>query len=256
MYDISALRDRNRVLEDASIPRLVSYPRTGSHWLRMILEICVGMPCYVRSFFDPHPTSCWGIHIHNRIVNSPGPTEGKVRNLDKVIYLYRDPTSTIYSNLKYENVICETWDGYRSPEITSRVNQLVLEYKNHLSRWMLDNKDIKEFTCLSYENLKQDPEDCVAGICKFLGVRVDNKKMLEAVEICSKSLTKKLTPHDGQALNSEYFAADTKYIDNRSRFAEIYGDEISSAFKISSHPGLQEGELYKIVESLNGVVGQ
>lgn len=230
MYDITGLLNKNNILKNNEVPRLVSYPRTGSHWLRIMLEATLGMPSYVQSFFDPNPTSCWGFHIHNRVVANPHRTEGLTANLKNVIYLYRDPVDTIYSMLKYEKKIPGNWDGSKTSEISTSVDKISIEYKNHLKRWMLDNEDIENFMSLTYEDLKYDTSGCLLTICEFLGVERSLQVISEAVERCDKKLTKELTPHDPQALSSEYSSVTSNYTNNRSKFREAYQDRIRDQF--------------------------
>lgn len=230
MYDITWLLNKNNVFEDYTVPRLVSYPRTGSHWLRMMLEMSLGAPSYVQSFFDKNPSSCWGFHIHNRVVENPHWTEGPVTNLKNVLYLYRDPVDTIYSMLKYEKKIDSDWDGKTDYDLDSSVEQLITEYKAHLNRWMINNSDIENFMPLTYEELKNETKDSIIKVASFLNADVSHDRVSESIAKCDKSLTKKLTPHDPQALSSEYFSGKSNYVDNRSKFKTVYGPQIDDKF--------------------------
>ena len=61
-------------IDDPSIIQLVSYPRTGSHWLRMLLEQYTSKYCSPTPFYkridetDINGSDCWGFHLHDRIV--------------------------------------------------------------------------------------------------------------------------------------------------------------------------------------------
>src|SRR5664280_1077746 len=84
---------------------LVSFPRTGSHWLRMIMELYFKKPSLVRIFYfkDAQEFTCY--HRHDEELDI------ERRN---VLYLYRNPVDTIYSQLGYykedvdneERIIC------------------------------------------------------------------------------------------------------------------------------------------------------
>ena len=134
MYDITDMLNRKGIMEDPEFPRLVSYPRTGSHWLRMMLELYFGMPSYVQSFFIKNPERCWGFHIHNRLISDPHWSEGKVDGLKNVIYLHRDPCDTIFSQMKYDDNIPYGWEGQFVSGMDENVERLVVEYKQHLER--------------------------------------------------------------------------------------------------------------------------
>lgn len=112
---------------DTSLIRLVSYPRTGSHYVRIVIEDCIHCPCAPTSFLFNENTPPWGFHLHDRIVGSGN--EGAFSGFDSVIYLYRHPIDTIYSNIRYHE--SESW------------KTIAYEYKNHLERWMYNHSDCK-----------------------------------------------------------------------------------------------------------------
>tara|TARA_A200000159_G_scaffold150166_1_gene159275 strand:- start:1501 stop:2127 length:627 start_codon:yes stop_codon:yes gene_type:complete len=196
----------------------------------MMLELSLGCPSYVQSFFDEAPTSCWGLHIHNRRSDNSKHPEGPVVGLKKVIYLYRDPVDTIYSNLKYERILDRNWNGNASLELHEGVNRLVSEYKRHLHRWMINNDDVESFMPLTYEDLKRDAQGSLTKISEFLNASVCQDRILESIARCDKSLTKRLTPHDKQALNSEHIDGGSTYTDNREKFKSLFGNHIESKF--------------------------
>ena len=68
--------------EDPNSPWLVSFPRTGSHWLRMMLERYSARPLLPRSFFDHDSTDYLLNHTHDLDFSC---------TVRRVIYLYRDP---------------------------------------------------------------------------------------------------------------------------------------------------------------------
>ena len=88
--------NNNKIIEKFSANHqntfLVSFPRTGSHWLRMMMELYFERPSLVRIFYYPERKAYLTLHTHDL-------------NLDversNVIYLYRDPVDTIYSQLQY-----------------------------------------------------------------------------------------------------------------------------------------------------------
>jgi hypothetical protein len=79
-------------LEDPEFPFLVSFPRTGSHWLRMLLELYFERPLLTRTFFFPEKDNYLLLHTHD--------LELDVKR-HNVMYIYRDPVDTIYSQIKY-----------------------------------------------------------------------------------------------------------------------------------------------------------
>lgn len=230
MYDTTAALDQNRIKENLEFPRLVSYPRTGSHWLRMLLEAYLGEPSYVQSFFDPNPKSFWGFHIHNRRIGKFEPSEGSTLGLKKVIYLHRDPVDTIYSQLRYDQAISSKWNGERSSWLDQQVKTLIDEYRSHIIRWTRENSDIESIVCLSYEDLKNNPVESLSSVIRFLGKPVDESKILQVYEKCNKSLTKLVTPHDLAALSSEAVQDPKVYEGTRERFKSAYLSFIEKEF--------------------------
>ena len=72
-------------------PYLVSFPRTGSHWLRMVMERYFGRPSLVRVFYYPERNDFLTLHTHDLELDV------QRRN---VIYLYRDPVETVFSQMR------------------------------------------------------------------------------------------------------------------------------------------------------------
>ena len=231
MYDITKQLENRNIFGDMSFPRLVSYPRTGSHWLRMMLEVHLGMPSYVQSFFDPNPAQCWGFHIHNRLVEEPHPTEGPVIGLKNVIYLYRDPIDTIFSQLKYEKKLPRSWSGQADDRLNQDVEKISQEYYDHLQRWVFNHDDVENFMSLTYQELKDNPVEKLMLISTFLGMGGTIDTASEAVRRCDKSLTKKLTPHDRNALNDQSLNSPDQYAGQKRLFASRYGSAITKKFK-------------------------
>ena len=82
-----------KYIHDEEFPWLISFPRTGSHWLRMIMELYFEKPSLVRVFYekDAAEFTCYHQHDENLSLNWK----------KNVLYLYRDPTATVYSQMKY-----------------------------------------------------------------------------------------------------------------------------------------------------------
>ena len=78
--------------DNPDFPYLVSFSRTGSHWLRMIMELYFEKPSLVRAFYfkDANDFTCY--HTHDMDL--------ELRR-ENVIYLYRNPVETVYSQLCY-----------------------------------------------------------------------------------------------------------------------------------------------------------
>ena len=203
MYDFTELLNKKNILNDKKFTRLVSYPRTGSHWLRVLLEKYTGDTCFVRGFYDKSPKNFWGFHVHNREINKFEPSEGVVDNLEKVIYLYREPCDTIFSLLKYEKIIKEAWKGKVDDMIEEKTIQYAHEYQKHLERWKINNSDVGQMLLINYNDLKNNPEETFKKIVLFLNYEWNGKKFNTTYNETNKQSIKKVTLHDNSVIHNE-----------------------------------------------------
>lgn len=167
---------------------LVSFPRTGSHWLRMMMELYFNRPSLVRVFYYPDITNYLTLHTHDKDLTVAH---------ENVIYLYRDPVDTVYSQLNYynEDVNDETRIGYWS-------NQ----YGKHLYKWLLQEKFTKKKTVITYEGMKRDLLSEFSKITDHFEEKYDKEKVLAAASVITKEEVKNKTSHDPQVvqIKAEY----------------------------------------------------
>lgn len=198
-----------------SIPQLVSYPRTGSHWLRMILEKYLKKYCLPTSFYNNK--EYWGFHLHDRIVGKGD--EGITSGFEKVIYLYRNPIDTIYSQLRYENL------SFHHHESVSKIAD---EYYIHLHRWLHNNEDCKQILFIKYEDIKENHQVTLKNVIEFLGYQYNKKK----IDIIYKDLTlenAKKKINDSQVINKDHF--NGSYMLDKKEFINLYEESIKKMFK-------------------------
>ena len=193
---------------DRTITRLVSYPRTGSHWLRMILEQYLGKYCLPTSFYDTD--EYWGFHLHDREVGNGD--EGITSDFEKVIYLYRNPVDVVYSQLVYEG-----W-GF------DRRHEVVEEYKIHLQRWRIDNDDIDRIIFVKYEDMKANPIGTFFNIIEFLDEEWNEGELIKVYNNSTlENLNSRITYDDG-VINNNHFTGS--YQIEREEFTKIFSHEI------------------------------
>ncbi len=94
-----------RFLADLDSPVLVSFPRTGSHWLRMTMELYFERPSLVRVFYYPDRTNYLTLHTHDLPGVLPEDIGADIER-SNVIYLYRDPVDTVTGA-----IVTRTWLG-------------------------------------------------------------------------------------------------------------------------------------------------
>lgn len=189
--------------DNPDFPYLVSFSRTGSHWLRMIMELYFEKPSLVRVFYFKNATDFTCYHTHDMDL------ELRRKN---VIYLYRNPVETVYSQLSYYN---------ENPDDAERRQHWVGLYARHLSKWLVNDDFTQKKTVLTYEGMKADMKQEFSNVCSHFGEIFDDRRLESALQKVSKSNLKKKTRHDQQVVN-----LTDSYRDKRDLFKDKYGEAI------------------------------
>lgn len=193
-------REVQRFADNPNNPYLVSFPRTGSHWLRMLMELYFERPSLVRIFYYPQKTHYLTLHTHDLDLQL-------VR--ENVLYLYRDPVDTIYLLMSYnrEDVDCR--------DCMAHWCEL---YGRHLDKWLHQEGFTKKKTLIRYENLKQNL-DCEFGkVCAHFDIPLDVQRLALVSEQVSKERLKQLTHH-----NPRVVTTIGAYARGLERFRTMYG---------------------------------
>lgn len=180
---------------------LISFPRTGSHWLRMIMELYFQRPSLTRVFYYPKCTDYLTLHTHDM-------------DLDlcrkSVIYIYRDPIDTIYSQLSYYN------EDIDNPEKIEHWSEI---YGSHLDKWLHKENFTISKTVIRYDQLKENMANEFAKICAHFSFEFDTDRLKEVVFQVSKENVKEKTTYDDQVIN-----LSKTYQEERNRFRVEHGD--------------------------------
>jgi hypothetical protein len=188
---------------DPENPFLVSFPRTGSHWLRMLMELYFERPSLVRVFFYPEQSDYLTLHTHDLDLNV---------QRDRVLYLYREPVATIYSQMQYHE---------EDLNDSSRISYWSRLYGRHLQKWLDDESFTRQKTTLQYGRLKADTATEFSKVCDFFGVELDGKRFQEVSDRVSKQKVKSKTQHDSQVVDLR-----EQYERRRTRFRDEQGKEV------------------------------
>lgn len=189
--------------DNPDFPYLVSFSRTGSHWLRMIMELYFEKPSLSRAFYFKDATDFTCYHRHDM--------ELELRR-ENVIYLYRNPVETVYSQLCY----------YREdPDDQERRQHWTNLYAKHLSKWLVHDDFTKKKTVITYEGMKSDMHGEIKKICEHFGQDFDPVKLNSVLVQVSKERLKEKTKHDQQVVN-----LTDAYQNKRDVFREKYGKSI------------------------------
>jgi len=188
---------------------LVSFPRTGSHWLRMIMELYFERPSLVRIFYYPENTNYLTLHTHDK--------DFDVERAN-VIYLYRDPVDTIYSQLNYyiEDINDE-----------ARIIYWSHQYGQHIDKWLCQERFTKKKTVLTYEGMKNDMATEFAKVTSHFGHKLDLKKLEKAAARITKEEVKKKTAHDSQVVQlvSDYAKIRSEF---KKKYSSLVWDTLTN----------------------------
>lgn len=193
----------SKYAEDPHFPFLVSFPRTGSHWLRMLMELYFEQPSLVRAFYYKKAKSYLCFHTHDMDLDV---------SRKNVIYLYRNPVATIYSQMCYAK---EDLDSIQNIEKWSEL------YGKHLCKWLLLESDSKTKTIIRYENLQTDLVSEFQKITSHFFQKLDKDRLKEIARKVTKDSVRKRTSHDKQVIN-----ISSDYEERREIFKELYAKKI------------------------------
>jgi hypothetical protein len=192
-----------KFVDNPDFPFLISFPRTGSHWLRILMEHYFEKPSLVRAFYFKSSESFTCYHTHDIDLNI---------YRKNVIYLYREATSTIYSQLNYyeENI-----------NNLSRIDYWSILYGKHLSKWLLEETMSSKKTVIYYDSLKSNLELEFKKITDHLQCLYDPTKLTHISSKITKKEVSKKTRHDVKVINLQ-----DEYENRREDFYQNYSSRI------------------------------
>lgn len=140
---------------------LVSFPRTGSHWLRALIELGLGKPTLTRVLYLIGRTDYVLLHDHD---------DDMVLRRRDVIYLYRDPVETVFSQMSYREDAIDDEAVFHCTEA----------YGRHLERWILQDTWTTRKTFVTYEGLQTDVLSEMTKVANHLGLPANPVKIARA----------------------------------------------------------------------------
>jgi len=187
---------------------LVSFPRTGSHWLRMLIELYVERPLLTRTFFYPTRDDYLLLHVHD--------IDLEVER-SNVLYLYRTPVDTIYSQMAYHG---DSFDD------SDRISHWTDLYGRHLDKWLYKENFTEKKAILRYEGMKEDLSGEFKKICAHLDRSFDEDRFQPVAQHVTRTLVEEKTRHDENVVKADR----ERYITERERFRDEKSGLIWSNF--------------------------
>jgi hypothetical protein len=121
-----------------------------------------------------------------------------------MIYLYRTPVDTIFSQLYY----------HKEPVSNSeRIEYWAELYGRHLDKWLCKEAFTAKKTIVTYEGMRQDLSAEFSKVVEHFEQSLDRLRFDAVADRISKDEVKRKTDHDPQVIQVE-----ESYVDMRSRF--------------------------------------
>ena len=178
---------------------LVSYPKSGRTWLRMMLAKILkdtGVD------IDKNEMILCTHKNYNDVVRDYGKDK-------KIIFLIRDPGDVVVSQFR-ELEIAQPWQLNKAPTISRFIREgsgdilgmpqfkdgvrraginALLSYMNE---WFSDLKNVNESKIITYEEMKEDAFSILKEVVEFMGYGCDDEDIKNAVEYASFSNMRKV----------------------------------------------------------------
>ena len=161
---------------------IVSFPRTGSHWLRMLMELYFDHPTMTRKFFLLDRVDYMAFHTHDDDLT----VERK-----NVVYLWRDPVSTVYSQIVYKG---------EQPNAVASIERWADAYGKHLEKWLVKERFTTKKTIILYEDLVRDATWAMKIVSEHFGVPYDPDRAWRAASRVTKAEVKCRTTYDDNVM--------------------------------------------------------
>jgi len=187
----------------AQHPFLVSFPRTGSHWLRMLMELYFERPTLVRAFYYPESRDYLLLHTHDMDLQV---------QRSNVLYLYRNPVDTVFSQMSYEK------EDLDSPD---RIAFWSGAYSRHLLKWLIEDDFTTRKTILSYEKMRRDLNSEFAKVTGHFSAFLDPERLAAAESRVSRNEVKSKTTHDDRVVQLK-----SDYEEKRERFRRDHSTDV------------------------------
>lgn len=198
---------------------IVSYPKAGRTWLRVLIGKTICETCQINDnrLLDTYYltsqvkinrvnyTHCGPLNINNYSHYSKLKFNKKLFKNKKIIFLIRDIRDTLVSSYFQEIKRDKVYNSGISSFIlneTMGIKKIIAFY----NMWFKNQKEVKEFRLIRYEDIHKNPEAVLRNVMKFIGIdKIDNKIIYQAIEFAAFKNMKKMEERNqfrDQALRS------------------------------------------------------
>lgn len=164
-------------------PLFVSYPRCGAHWINCVMELYFDRPRLRENrltFLDITRSDWMWFHDHDC---------NRVMKHDNVLYLYRQPAETIFSNVIHDMSRKFPPLSFLTVKDPSKAKKLIDKhcplYKKHLLKWLCSEDKANTFVNYNRFTGKHREEE-FKKICDHFNQPFDPNKMQYAFNRANK----------------------------------------------------------------------
>ena len=203
----------------AQYPLFISYPRTGAHWINCVMEIYFDRPRLRegRTTFLSKKRKDWmWFHDHDPHLTI---------ELSEILYLYREPVSTAFSNLNFNRNATRPKSFFRDTKTAyanftkDEVEAECRAYHDNLAKWLAPGR---AKTVLRHENFKTQQLSEFAKITAHFGETLDEARCLRAFGVVTQEALVKQsgdkTPMGSHMLTADYKAYRESFTREWSEF--------------------------------------
>jgi hypothetical protein len=170
---------------------LAAYPRSGSTWATFILyEILSGQPAEFRDVMTAIPHI--GSHYKaipllpggNRLLKNHEPYRSIYKRAIYLVRDVRDVALSEYNHRKWHGTESGDFDDFLVRFLNGKTHGFGFgSWANHGNSW-LDACPVlgKDILVIKFEDMRQNPEEIVAEMADFFGVKVDKQTIRSAID--------------------------------------------------------------------------
>jgi Sulfotransferase domain len=187
----------------------VSYPRSGSAWLRPLIAAALDPHCSgdVRRNFNAVIPDMYGAgprlaqHSRPRMIKSHEPYQALY---PKVVYLYRDGRDVAVSYHNFYRTVKgypSTFDEFLELFVRGQVN--FGKWDAHVCSWLFRDCSVP-LLAVAYEDLHRNTATTVGRVLKFLGHSISDEAIQQAIAECTFARRQEHVKHSSPHYSAGY----------------------------------------------------